>query len=241
MPRIAGRRNWAPGPSAQVDWSNPLTTGLRGYGNFFEEWTHIPRREYPTNFLIAANRLVKSSSKWGRAIEISNIGNTIVGYRVLGTLSTQTTMMTWVMPASSSTTGDAIALSDNSNSGFRIGVGDPASNFSAPGNTFVGVDETAGGWGRSTGTNIGTGFHSLAVASTRGVSGDWYIDGSVVATIARGTEATISPWYIEVAGTNLDFFTEWIGISGPWAAWERVLTAGEISRLNADPFQMLRS
>lgn len=239
MPRIAARRNWWPGPHAQVDWSHPSANGLKGYGCGYEEWTDIAQPYFPTpgGSLMPPSGSTRVSTPWGKGISSQPYETRCVDYVIRGTNPDGRSMMVWIGLDSSSAKGMALGLAGLNGSAFG-GIGVGSGSIATTGNNLVGKDLTND---RDTGVAIGLGFHSIAMTATDAATSDYFIDGSFAANMTAATISNVTPYYVELCGYEPGFWnTLQPGIVGPWAVWERLLAPTEIARLHTDPLQMLR-
>lgn len=140
--------------------------------------------------------------------------------------TTNATISLWVYQASASASGQYVKIGDPA--GFGIGIGGSNFDNNTPGSKIIGLFEGVR-W-IDTGTNLGTGWHYIAMTLNSSGTPSFYRDGSLVGTYAgAGTQAPNGD-IIRIGGRGGRFVT---GSIDDVRFYNRALTVSEISQLNA--------
>ncbi len=233
-PIIGRRPRWAPGPSARLNQSHPLATGLVGLGIGPRR---LDRKVTPTAPTVA--RAVEPTP-YGMGLG-SRAADTDGFYGFSTSLATTPQRMTLAAFVNVPNTtgngpaaGGAICLGPAAN-GLLLGVG----GQNSPGPNLYCLDS---GVAHHVTTTVvaGTGWRCIAVsANSGGGAGSMliHLDALMVSSQSANHAMNASP--IIRIGAESSSGRGFEGQIGPWAAWSRVLSGPEIAAFYADPFQML--
>jgi len=236
-PTIGRRPRWNPGPTASVDWSHPISLGLKSY-------------VLPSHSVDLVRGLVTTSGNPARAATPYGQGLTLDGVDDYVDIGRPIGAGAWTLFAlvklASTVNGFGPAIigerytSSNSNVAYNLGLA-PATS-SSPSNLATGYFN--GGWSNAVGSALTVGAWTSCAGTFAGSAGllSLYVDGLRVATnTGSGTdpapnENTNIGRRHDATGTSL--FPGDIAVA---AIWNRALPAVEVAALYADPFVLLRT
>lgn len=223
----------APGPQARVDWSHPLAQGLVAVGCGSRQWSDLATRT-PTAAPTALRAPI--STPFGPGLGDRTADND-GGYDFTTTLPVpgRVTLAAVVRcTAASPDDSAAITWTNADDKGLMLGVG----TDNNPGPNLYVLDRQVAHHTTSA-VVAQTGWRHIAVTSVNG-GGTMllYLDALQVSSQAGWHDA--NPALPSVIRIGAEAATRaFDGEIGAWAAWNRILSAGELAAHYQDPFCML--
>lgn len=232
-PAIANRRRTAPQSCARVDWAHPLARGLIGCGAGAVEWA---RKTLPG--VQPSTPQNHATGQTGFALDGTGASGGVV-YRLRdATTSNQMTLSVELLCPAAGVVGGAIGWGDGAGGqGAFLGLGNLGGNLDGDGLEIIG-GESGVSW-RNSGFQVVAGWNRIGYTLDRTANvSAFYANGRQVATGGAAYNVITAGSYITYGGEGSGSRRR-NGVHGVWHVHNRMLNAGEMRLLHADPFCML--